>query len=259
MLLAALTEADSLATGPSAWGPWKAGLVGELVERVARRLDGGQDTGPTTTGIAWVTDVHRRMMDEVRSAGRPVVLLDPPRVVVAAPDRRGLLASVAGTLALHGLDVRSADATGEDGVAVEVFTVEVGRGSWPDSARLREDLEAVLSDRLALGDRLAAKARDYAGRKRPQTARPLPPTVVVDNEASATSTVVEVRAPDELGLLHGLTKVLFDCDLDVVSARASTLGDAAVDAFYVRDATGAKITRSAVIDLVSERLRAIIA
>jgi [protein-PII] uridylyltransferase len=258
MLLAALTEADSLATGPSAWGPWKAGLVGELVERVARRLDGEQETRPATTGIAWVTDVHRRMMEEVRSAGRPVVLLEPPRVVVAAPDRRGLLASVAGTLALHGLDVRSADATGEEGVAVEVFTVEVGRGSWPDGGRLREDLEAVLSNRLALDDRLAAKARDYAGRKRPQAARPLPPTVVVDNEASATSTVVEVRAPDELGLLRGLTKVLFDCDLDVVSARASTLGDAAVDAFYVRDAGGAKITEAVTLDLVSERLQAVI-
>ena len=34
-LLAALTEADSLATGPSAWGAWKAGLVAELVERAA--------------------------------------------------------------------------------------------------------------------------------------------------------------------------------------------------------------------------------
>ena len=33
-LLAALTEADSLATGPSAWGSWKEGLVADLVERV---------------------------------------------------------------------------------------------------------------------------------------------------------------------------------------------------------------------------------
>ncbi|MGH9091970.1 MAG: HD domain-containing protein, partial [Acidimicrobiales bacterium] len=255
-LLAALTEADSLATGPSAWGSWKAGLVADLADRVALRLDGGPGGAlPEATGIAWVTNVHRRMMEEVRAAGRPVVLLDPPRVVVAAPDRRGLLASVAGTLALHGLDVRSADATGEDGVAVEVFTVEVGRGSWPDSARLREDLEAVLADRLALGDRLAAKARDYAGRRRPQAARPTEPQVVADNEASATSTVVEVRAPDELGLLHRVTQALFDCDLDVVSARASTLGDAVVDAFYVRDAAGTKVTDRQALDLVAHRLR----
>ena len=37
-LLGALTEADSRATGPSAWGAWKAGLVAELVERTDREL-----------------------------------------------------------------------------------------------------------------------------------------------------------------------------------------------------------------------------
>src|SRR5204862_2711918 len=34
-LLAALTEADSRATRPSAWGPWQADLVAELVARAA--------------------------------------------------------------------------------------------------------------------------------------------------------------------------------------------------------------------------------
>ena len=169
-LLGALTEADSLATGPSAWGSWKAGLVAELVNRAGRFLDGGD--GPPADGRrgGWVTDVHRAAMDEVRSSGRPAVVARPAAgVVVAAPDRRGLLASVAGMLALHGLDVRSADVTGEDGVAAEVFTVEVGRGSWPDSARLREDLEAVLSDRLALTDRLAGQGPGL--RRRPSAVR----------------------------------------------------------------------------------------
>ena len=41
-LLAALTEADSLATGPSAWGGWKAGLVRELSARTASTLRGGR-------------------------------------------------------------------------------------------------------------------------------------------------------------------------------------------------------------------------
>ena len=39
-LLAAMVEADSLATGPSAWGAWKAGLVADLVERTSRLLAG---------------------------------------------------------------------------------------------------------------------------------------------------------------------------------------------------------------------------
>ena len=40
-LLDALTEADSIATGPSAWSSWKAGLVRELVARVQHVLSGG--------------------------------------------------------------------------------------------------------------------------------------------------------------------------------------------------------------------------
>src|ERR1700744_2171176 len=44
-LLGALTEADSRATGPSAWGSWKAGLVADLVERTDRMLQGA--TEPT--------------------------------------------------------------------------------------------------------------------------------------------------------------------------------------------------------------------
>src|SRR6202012_5255900 len=44
-LLAALTEADSKATGPSAWGAWKAGLVADLVARTARVLRGETESG----------------------------------------------------------------------------------------------------------------------------------------------------------------------------------------------------------------------
>ena len=173
-----------------------------------------------------------------------MVALDPPQVAVAAPDRRGLLASVAGVLALHGLDVRSADATGDDGVAVEVFTVEVRRGPWPDSARLREDLRGRCSpSRLALDDRLA----DEGPRLRRRAAAPARPARSPPRSRSTT----RPRPPppwsrcgrlDELGLLHRVTRALFDCDLDVVSARVSTIGDDVVDAFYVRDADGQKVT-----------------
>ena len=40
-LLHRLTEADSIATGPSAWGAWKKALVDELVARVEHVLGGG--------------------------------------------------------------------------------------------------------------------------------------------------------------------------------------------------------------------------
>ena len=160
-LLAALTEADSKATGPSAWGAWKAGLVADLVERTDHVLQG--ETPPPAPDH--IVESNRALMAEVRATGLPSVSLQPPHVIVAAPDRSGLFSSVAGALALNGMDVRAANISGEEGIAVEVFTVEVARGTWPDTAKLREDLAAVLSDRLALGERLSERERVYPLRR----------------------------------------------------------------------------------------------
>jgi [protein-PII] uridylyltransferase len=248
-LLGALTEADSRATGPSAWGSWKAGLVAELVSRADRELAGES----TPSGRVAIPLAYRALMEEVRSSGLPSVSLDPPQVVVAAPDRSGLLSDVAGALALHGMDVRAANVSGEDGVAVEVFTVEVARGTWPDTARLREDLAAVLADRLPIAERLSERGRVYPVRRR--SAAHVPGSDVrVDNDASDTATVLEVRAPDEVGLLHRITRVLFEAELDVVSARVSTLGELVVDAFYVREGAGTKVTDPARLDQITKAI-----
>ncbi len=250
-LLAALTEADSRATGPSAWGAWKAGLVADLVERADRLLQ-GEEAGPAPDGR--LVEANRPLMDEVRSTGQPTVSLQPPQVIVAAPDRRGLFSSVTGALALNGLDVRAANASSEGGVAVEVFTVEVARGTWPDTAKLRQDLAAVLSDRMALDERLSERARAYSQR-RPSAAHLSAPEVRVDNDASETATVLEVHAPDEIGLLHRITRALFDAGLDVVSARVSTVGDMVTDAFYVREPGGAKVRDPQRLDAVTAAVR----
>ncbi len=250
-LLAALTEADSRATGPSAWGAWKAGLVADLVERAGKMLQG--ETEPV--GPDPILSAHRDLMAEVRRTGLPSVSLQPPQVIVAAPDRRGMFSSVAGALALNGMNVRAANVSGEDGVAVEVFTVEVARGTWPDTAKLRDDLDAVLSDRMPIGERLSERERVYPLRRR-TAARDPGRDVAIDNEASETATVVEVRAPDEIGLLHRITRALFEADLDVVSARVSTLGETVVDAFYVRESTGTKVTNPARLTQITSNLGA---
>jgi [protein-PII] uridylyltransferase len=248
-LLAALTEADSRATGPSAWGAWKAGLVADLVERTDRVLQG--ETEPALPDR--IVTSNQDLISEVRATGLPSVSLQPPNVIVAARDRPGLFSSVAGALALNGMDVRAANVAGEDGVAVEVFTVEVARGTWPDTAKLREDLAAVLSDRLAIAERLSERERIYPRRR--GSAAHLPGSdVTIDNDASETATVIEVRALDEIGMLHRITRTLFDAGLDVVSARVSTLGEMVVDAFYVRESGGSKVTDDSRLSEITQRI-----
>ena len=66
-LLANLTEADAIATGPAAWGSWKAGLVRDLVDRVHQFLDGSKPTPAPPT----LADVHREMVRQVRAPTAP--------------------------------------------------------------------------------------------------------------------------------------------------------------------------------------------
>ncbi len=250
-LLATMVEADSIATGPSAWGNWKAGLVADLVERTGRLLAGERAVSPTS----WVTDDLRSVMDSVRARGVPALSIDGSTVTVVAPDRPGLLAGVTGVLALHGLNVRSAVVTEEDGIAVEEFTAEPSRGRWPQATRLSDDLAALTAGTLSIEAQLAERVRTYS-RERRATRRELVSTqVTVDNSASDSASVVEVRAEDVVGQLHRITQALVDCELDVTSAKVSTFGAAVVDAFYVRGPDGGKVTSPSVIAALERRIR----
>jgi [protein-PII] uridylyltransferase len=252
-LLAVMVEADSLATGPSAWGSWKAGLVADLVER-ARLLLAGEPVAPPTPLINEDLEV---VMDTVRTHGVPALSLsiEPPLVTVVAPDRSGLLAEVTGVLALHGLNVRSAVVASEHGVAVETFTVEPDRGRWPVAAKLSNDLAAAMDGTLDVDAQLDERAHTYRNAGRVRVAQLVSTQVTVDNNASATATVVEVRAEDIVGQLHRITRALVACHLDVTSAKVSTFGAAVVDAFYVRGPDGEKVTDGQVLARLDEVIR----
>ncbi len=230
-LLAALTEADSIATGPTAWNAWKAELVGELVARVRHHLEGG-----TAGERVFPTDEQRRLLEgHVR-----VVRLDGHLLTIVERDRPGLFSRVAGALALHGVDVWEANLYTEGGWALEVLRVGGGVALLERPDRILSDVAAALDGRIALRARLLQRARTYRNR-RPTTARPADPRVMVDNEVSAHATVLEVRCPDSIGVLYRITRALAEMDLNIVTAKVQTLGHDVIDAFYVRDAHGDKV------------------
>ncbi|CAN5707563.1 [protein-PII] uridylyltransferase [soil metagenome] len=235
-LLAALTEADSLATGPSAWGQWKAGLVAELVARTGHVLGGGAAAEVTSSSLP--TAAQRALLDK----GEPTVQTNDDVLTVVTSDSPGLFAKVAGVLALNGLAVLEAAAeSGDGGVALEVFRVESAFGPVIAWDKVRTDLDLALAGRLALQARLADRARTYRASRTGSAARPVV-RVKVDNETTEAATVIEVHAPDAIGVLYRITRALADLDVDIRSAKAHTLGAKVVDAFYVSDAAGAKLT-----------------
>jgi [protein-PII] uridylyltransferase len=63
----------------------------------------------------------------------------------------------------------------------------------------------------------------------------------VDNSLSDTRTVIEVRAPDRVGLLYLITRALAREGLDIATAKIATDLDQALDTFYVTTAAGHKV------------------
>lgn len=163
---------------------------------------------------------------------------------VASVDQRGLFSLLAGVLGACGLSIVSAAAvTRMDGTVIDTFWVVNQQGKLADSARtwtrVDRTLAATARGEKDLDDLLAA-ARRSAPPPKEAGATGLA-RVLVSNDLSEVATVVEVVTQDRIGLLHDITAVLRDFDLDLTVARIATRQDMASDTFYVLSQRGQKL------------------
>lgn len=247
-LLHALTQADSLATGPSAWSDWKAELVALLVERTRHVLGGGD-----MTEVMWRLFPDASVL-ELMATGDIAIRTQPDRVTVVSPDKPGTFSRVAGVLSLYNMDVLGAEAhSDEQGMAASEFRVSSQHGEI-DWEPIENNLRLALSGRLALDSRLADRAANARPRRATSALPPAAPTIRFDDSASSNATFLEVRAPDMVGVLHRITKAIADCGLDIRHARVLTLGNEVVDSFYVREPNGGRIDDEAFKNEISRAI-----
>jgi [protein-PII] uridylyltransferase len=299
-MLLLLTYADLNAVGPGVWSEWKSNLLWDLYRRTRAQLVGAElaiDHGTTLQQykeqiagaatfplsqierhLALLPERYQRItpataaamhMSMIETAAKQRCALTwnavsgGTELTVCAPDRHGLFADLAGTLAAHGIEILSAEVnTREDGMAIDQFMLrQASTGEAMEQRqhkKLEQPLRRAAAGELAVGELIERWGARNAPRKRtalvPARRQDLP-RIVFDNDASPTATLVEVHAVDEPGLAYKIANALASLNLEVVCARIATERSDALDVFYVTNADGSKVAE-AETETIREKIKA---
>ena len=174
-------------------------------------------------------------------------------------ERERLLAKVAGSFSVVPLNILSADVFPRgDNVTLGVFRVCDTKGRpvthQRDFSLVEQTLRRALEDESFHFLPLIEKARRQSHCL--ATGIEFPTRIAIDNKTHPMYALIEVQAPDRLGLLYDVLTCLDRENLLVPLSRINTQAGAAIDTLYVVDrSTRAKITDAHRIRAIQQRLQ----
>ncbi|GAB6887139.1 [protein-PII] uridylyltransferase [Desulfothermus okinawensis JCM 13304] len=238
------------------------GDIGSIIEEVKERVIALADKNHIPNIKTWLNDLSIRYLlsqapediylhynlEKLFTQKRDVVLNLRPlkngfwELVFISEDHPKLFDFITGVLWVNGVNVLAADIfTRRYNVAVDIITVE----NIPDPfniqrfcERIKNTLKKLLSGQLDLKELYKKKCYTHFDKYRFIR---INDRVVINEEASDFYTIIEVYTWERPGVLHTISKVLHEFDLNIKVAKISTPGEQVVDVFYVTTNNGEKI------------------
>ena len=161
---------------------------------------------------------------------------------IAFPERMGMLSILSGAFAAKDINiVEMIVHTFSNGVALDTVVARGALAAFSDAqvaANFERELNALMTGEKKVEDMISRRTR-YIKPSAPATI--IEPRVSILNNLSEINTVIEITAPDRLGLLHSITSAMASMGINIESAKISTEGNTAVNVFYVTQADGGKL------------------
>ncbi len=160
-------------------------------------------------------------------------------------DRHQLLTRIAGALAANELNILSADIfTRHDGLALDLFRVTTPRFKAIEDERDMQRVTKLLIEALRVENYdfeplIAKRLRRLQTWERTLD---FPVRIAINPDVNPNYTVVDIAAPDRLGLLYDILRAVSDAQFLIAAARITTEKGAAIDSFYITDIEGGPVT-----------------
>jgi [protein-PII] uridylyltransferase len=168
-------------------------------------------------------------------------------ITVITKDSESLLSRLCGSLSISDLNIHDAKIfTRKDGIVIDNFNVTDFRTKSTISdekhVAIRKNITAALNNELHIvAEFKKIKTRwwrieNKIFRKKDK--------IKIDFEEYDKYSIIDVHSPDRIGLLYQITNKMNELGLVIYFAKIATKADDVVDAFYVLDRNGKKITEA---------------